>query len=969
MSAHRGVIGPALLGRTGELEVFGALLERAATGGAGALLITGDAGVGKTALVQRACERADPCVLVLAGACLPLTSMTVPFLAIRSAVRDAHHEGVPLLGVVGPAESPSNVPIVFDAWLDTLCRDRLVILSIDDLHWADQSTLDVLMYVLAGPADRRLAVIATIRSGEVGDGHPLQRWLADVRRLPRIEQMTLDNLDRVSTGEQIAALLGATAHQSLVEEVFTHTRGNPYLNRLVVSGLQQDARSLPLDFPADLKSAVLQSWRRLPPAARELARILAVGGGPLHASDLIEVLGNELDLGDVQLLLREAMEAGTLDRARDGSYWFHHPMIAEVLEQGLTDDERRRWHAAFADHEEKQMADDLTPAAERMVAVADHHHLAGHLTEGYRWALRAAEAVQAVGGANEMLRLLRRAIELRSQLPYASESEQELLMRLMVAAAEAGAHEEELRAVDLLLDGSDSEADPLLVAELLVRRAHLRFSTGRGFLSQSDMREAVRLSAAEPASWQHALALAELAHAGFWQDDPEAAANADRALMVARAAGNPRALSYALSAKAVIAVVGQRNLEALVFATEALEASVLARDYFAFCHAALWKGNAREIWTSRVYADLMRQRREELVALGAPHPYVAWLSAVEAVSWVAIGEWREALNRLRDALGSDPGPLADVNARLAAARLATWQGRTDEAVAHLARADELCSGSSEFLNFEFDAVRAEVCLAEGNPHAAYEAAMTGATSPGLPPTMCEWLMPLASRALADQVQSERDTGRDPSANLARLAALTARFPTVIRDFGESTELWDRQIGALDHLYMAEVGRARQDLDNGAQWILTADACHTAWLAWEEAYACWRGAESLLMRGHPDRTRAPSVLRRGLALAEELEAALIENELRDLARSARISLEKVSVRTTEPAAEIQGLTVREREILGYVVAGRTYGEIARALVISEKTVSSHISNLLRKTGAANRVDLSRLAVRADHGVPL
>lgn len=966
MSADLGVIGPALAGRTAELEVVGALLERAATGGAGAFLITGDAGVGKTALVQHACERADPSTLVLAGTCLPLTSMTVPFLALRSALREARLAGAPLLGAVGPTDSPSNVPIVFDAWLEDLCRDRLVVLSVDDLHWADQSTLDVLMYVLAGPADRRLAVIGTIRRGEVGDGHPLQRWLADVRRLPRIERMTLDNLDRVATGEQIAALLGATAHQSLVEQVFTHTLGNPYLNRLIVSGLQQDARSLPPDYPADLKSAVLQSWRRLPPAALELARILAVGGAPLHASDLIDVLGNDLD--DVQPLLRAAVEAGALDRARDDRYWFHHPMSAEVLEEGLTDEERRRWHAAFANHGEKQMADDPAPAAEQMVAVADHHHLAGHPTEAYRWALRASEAVQAVGGANEMLRLLRRAIELRNQLPYASESEQELLMRLMAAAAEAGAHEEELRAVDLLLDGSDSEVDPLLVAELLVRRAHLRFSTGRRFLSQSDMREAVQVSSADPASWQHAFALAELAHAGIWQDDPEVAANAQQSLIVARTAGNPRALSYALTANAVVEVVAEHCREGLVFATEAVGAAVLARDYWAFCHAAMWEGNALDTWSTRVFAEVMRRRREELVALGAPHTYTAWLSAVESVSRVGMGEWRVGLLLLRDVLGSDPGPLADVNARLTAARLAAWQGRTQEAAAHLARADELFAGSSEFLNFEFDAVRAEVCLAAGNPASAYEAAMAGATSPGVPPTMSEWLMPLASRAIADQVQARRDAGRDPSALLAELDALTTRFPTVIRDFGGSTEQWELQIEALGELYSAEVGRARQDPDNGAQWILTADACHEGMLAWEEAYACWRGAESLLMRGHPDRTRAASVLRRGLGLAEELEAGPIGSALRDLARSARISVDKVPVRAAEPLAELPGLTVREREILGYVVAGRTYGDIARALVVSEKTVSSHISNLLRKTGAANRVDLARLAVRADRGVP-
>lgn len=277
MSARPGAIGPALAGRSGELEVLGALLERATDCEAGALLVSGDAGVGKTALVQNACAAADPSTVILAGSCLPLTTMTVPFLAIRSATRDAHREGISLPSVMWSEDSPANVPIMFDAWLEDLCSDRLVILAIDDLHWADQSTLDVLMYVLAGSSDRRLAVIATIRSSEVGEGHPLQRWLADIRRLPRVEQMTLD---RLATAAQIAGLLGAPPHQLLVEDVLSHTQGNPYLNRLVVNGLPPDARLLPPDLPADLKSAVLQSWRRLSAPTRELARILAVGGAP-----------------------------------------------------------------------------------------------------------------------------------------------------------------------------------------------------------------------------------------------------------------------------------------------------------------------------------------------------------------------------------------------------------------------------------------------------------------------------------------------------------------------------------------------------------------------------------------------------------------------------------------------------------------------------------------------------------------
>ena len=227
-------------------------------------------------------------------------------------------------------------------------------------------------------------------------------------------------------------------------------------------------------------------------------------------------------------------------------------------------------------------------------------------------------------------------------------------------------------------------------------------------------------------------------------------------------------------------------------------------------------------------------------------------------------------------------------------------------------------------------------------------------------------MPLAARALADLIEDDRDAGRDPDDQLVRLDDLMTRFPSVIRDSGQPADPEDLHVLAMTDLYQAEIGRARRLPDNGDQWIRTADSCRAASLAWEETYACWRAAESLLAHGRQRREQAASMLRRGLALASELGAEPIRKELEALASSARIGIERVTEVPASDLAGLPGLTTREREILAHVVAGRTYREIARALVISEKTVSSHISNLLRKTGADNRVDLSRLATRSAPG---
>ena len=967
MDARPHLGDSAFVGRADEFAAVSTVLGRAAGGTAAALVISGDAGVGKSALMEEACSHVDPSALVLAGACLPLSAMTVPFLALRSALRSVQSvlESPAWLGELG--EAPSAVPVAFDDWLTELSRQRPVVLTIDDLHWADQSTLDVLMYVLAGPADRRLAVLATIRSSEVSQGHPLQRWLADVRRLPRFGRIDLDPLDRRSVAEQMSGLMGATPHQSLVDDVFGRTRGNAYLTRLLVKDLAPHARRLPDDLPEDLTSAVLATYWTLPEEARLLTRILAAGGQPLTASELTEVSGVAQPSETAEVLLLGAADTAILDVARNGTFWFHHPMFAEALEANLGDDERIRWHTVFAERAERLMSEGSPRSLDLMVAATDHHHRANRWAEAYRWALCAAE--YSVGTAEE-LRLLQRAVTLWPRVPDAEDSERDLLQRMRTAATGVGAHREDLHAVERLLEVIDPEAEPLFVAELLIRSADLQFLTGRDFLSETEIRSAVSLaSVADPTGWQHACALAQLAELATWSDEPDMEDLADQALMVARGSGSSLALSRALTAKASAVSVSASNQESLGFAQEAVSFALEARDFLAFILATFEELNGSPMCSARAEARLVRDRREQLVDMGAPHAYTAVLSALEASALLAVGDWRSCQQRLREVLGSDPGAFADVQARLAAARLAAWQGRAIEAEGHLARADELFAEGSVYLPFTFDMTRATVALALGEGESALAAALAGASASGVPPDKCEWLMPLAVRALADLIVAGRDAGGDRCDLMARLHDLRAHFPPVIIDAsmtGSAEAL--PHIVALKDLYAAEVGRAMRDPGNGAQWLRTTDSCRAAELPWEEVYSCWRAAEALLAHDRHRRVEAASVLRRGLELATDLGAEPILLELEALASTARIRVGQV-VEISGELRELPGLTRREREILGHIVVGRTYREIAAVLFISEKTVSSHVSNLLRKTGTDNRIDLSRLARNATGSVDL
>jgi DNA-binding CsgD family transcriptional regulator len=947
-----------LVGRVGELDAVAELVQAAARGDAGALLISGEAGVGKTALASEAAARVGDGSDVLWAQCLPLTSLAVPLLPLTTALRGwaaGHDVPVPALGGSGE-EGPSG----FDTWLETVCRRHPTLLVIDDLQWADKSSLDVLMYVLAGLPGRRLAVVATVRAGE--EGGPLRRWLADVRRFPAVAELSLGRLDRVATGEQLGGLLGRPPHQSLIDDVFARSQGNAYLTALLVRGLSPDARVLPAGLPTDLREAATRAWRALSAPAQELTRVLAVAGRPQRADRLEDVGTNGGASGQVVPLLREAVDAAVLQVGSDETYWFVHPLLAEVLEAGLLPEERRVLHAAIADALE-HAADSAELDVEAAVDLADHHHRAGHEEEAYRWALLGAEAAGNAGGATEMLRLLRRALDLWPQVASPGISQIGLLRRIQAAADQTGDQEEELAAVDDLLAIVDREAQPLLAAELLVRRRDLRLSTGREFAGLADVREAVRLSAGNPDSPEHAWAMAELAHSELWHDMPSGPTHAEEAVRLARACGSARALAYALVANVMRRLIADET-GGLPEAEEAQAAAAEARDFWAFSHATLWIGNCLDISpANRDVIEHLRRSREEMISLSAPHQYIARLSVVEAAGLLQLGDWRGCEERLRVALASTPGPMADVEARLTAASLSCRQGRQTEAEAHLARAEEMFAEQSGFLAFEFDAVRAELAVAAGDTERAVGAAMTG-LSMDSPPFLVERLIPLAARALADQAQAFRDRGADPTLAVARLDNLRSQYPDVVAETGQPGPTYTAQVHAMQAWYDAEVQRGHNDPAAATAWRHAARACAEAKLAWDEAYAWWRAAEGLF-HDRRGRDEAAAALRRAHKLAVDLHAAPLLADVEALAQSTRVSLTAIAASPPAETAALPGLTPREREILAHIVAGRTYGEIARELVVSEKTVSVHVSHLLHKTGTANRIELAQLARRVAH----
>jgi DNA-binding CsgD family transcriptional regulator len=256
-----------------------------------------------------------------------------------------------------------------------------------------------------------------------------------------------------------------------------------------------------------------------------------------------------------------------------------------------------------------------------------------------------------------------------------------------------------------------------------------------------------------------------------------------------------------------------------------------------------------------------------------------------------------------------------------------------------------------------------VAIATGDTEGAIIAALAGVEEQGkqgIPATFSERLLPLAARASADQVQALRDHDSDPGPAVARLRGLQRRHPHVIADPGPGP-MYQMQLRAMQALYDAEVLRGQVDPTAAAAWCHVAQACADAELKWDEAYARRRAAETLLS-DRSARQRAVAELRRANEMAMDLEAVPLLTEIAALARIARVPLTAPRTVPADNVTGMPGLTSREREILAHLLAGRTYGEIARELVLSEKTVSVHVSHLLHKTGTANRIELAQLARR-------
>lgn len=664
-------VSPVLVGRRVESARLRRLLSAVREGSVATVIVTGEAGAGKSRIVDALVREVTDEVSVLFGTCVELGTGSLPFGPFIAALRrvdvdevramlpsGAADALVPLLpGVasVVPSASDEARARMFEFLLDLLVRlsaRRPCLLVIEDAHWADPSSRDLLEFLVRSQsAAPGLMIVVTHRSAELAHGHPLRRQVAELTRLDWVHRVDLSPLKRHDVVEQARAILGHEPDPEYIASIHQRSGGNPlYVEALLDSDVDNADEGVP---PA-LTDVLLDRVRTLPEPAVRVVRVASVAGARVGHRLLEDVLhrinpGSDMDVG-----LRAAIDGGVLTVESDG-YAFRHALIHEVTYADLLPGERTRLHAHYADalsHDE-DLATRGRPAAE----VGHHLFCAGEIDRALGAAWRASrEAHQSLAYAEE-LELLERILRHWSSLPEPAgligASRIDVLTRAVEAAIRAGAH---VRGVELATDALaalDPDTERVPTALMLERRAAMQ-ATVSGAVN--DLREALRVVPDEhPARGvllnALAIRLSELPRPG------EAAHVAEEALRLSHAMGDPATEASATVTLAVLqARTGDLDAQLPRFAharavAESIGATGIALrawhseshllEAFGQLHDAIWA--ARQGMAAAQRAGLARARAAEHVA-----------DLVTAL--IAAGQWDEAVETVEYGLSLAPPP-------------------------------------------------------------------------------------------------------------------------------------------------------------------------------------------------------------------------------------------------------------------------------------------------------------------------
>jgi DNA-binding CsgD family transcriptional regulator len=977
------------VGRTRELAQLRDLLARVAHGEPSVALIGGEAGIGKTRLAdQLAVTASQQGVSVLRGGCVPLGGEGLPFVPVVEALRGLAGDLDPaeLEAVAGPARaelarllpdlgwsgaaaaraaaagaSQGRLFELLLAVVERLAARAPLLWVMEDLHWADRSTRELVAFLAAYLRSGRVLVVLTFRSDELHRLHPLRGLLGELARNRRVRRLELPRFTRAELTEQLAGLLGADPPARLVDDIHARSDGNPFFaEELVLVG-----SGGPGALPPSLQEVLLTRVVRLGHRTQQLLRVTAAAGPGVAQPLLAAVTG----MDDQELLdgLREAVDQQVLLPEPGGAgYLFRHALVAEAVYSELLPGERVRLHTALAGALEAGVEPGGPPAS-RAARLAHHWSAAGDQPRALAASVAAADAAEQAYAFAEVQLQLERVLALWDRVPDAAERAGMDLVSLLSRCAEAAyAAGDPTRAAELvrqavaLVDEACQPRRAGLLHEQLARC--LRMLGDPAALAAQQ--QAARLVPPEPSS-ERARVLGSMAHLlALVSRFEEARGLADEAVAIAVKVGARAEEATARTALGcALTQLGDANaaiaeLEAArELATQAGEVVDRLRAIVNHSGVLLMAGRLEE--AVAVALDGIQQARR----LGLARSHGSYLAGNATEALVALGRWDQAERVSRQALEDAPSDIGSVSLLLARAALELGLGDLDAAEARLhavrrllpgpiseaQMAGPLFAGFAELALWRGDLEQARVLVAEAGPLVEAD---PGYAAP---------LYALGMRIEADRAELARARHRgQPAPDDGTATALLNRVDQATT--GPAAACIP-ELAAWHATALAERTR-QQGPSDPAAWATAAVAWKRLGQPYRVAYAGFRQAEALLATT-ADRDTAATVLRRAADTTGHLSAHPLDAEVKALARRARLDLaqDPAAVAAGGPApAEQLGLTPREAEVLALVAAGRSNRQIAQALFISPKTVSAHVSNILAKLGAAGRIEAAAIAHR-------
>jgi DNA-binding CsgD family transcriptional regulator len=991
------VLGGRMVGRDDELGRLLALLSDAEAGRSVAALVSGDAGVGKSRLVSEVTRLAEGRgFTVLSGQCAELGD-SVPYLPLADALRGAAQStGVRDALASRPALS-RLLPEGGDGRLaeddrSGLARQQMfglvlglltelaavapVLLVLEDLHWADASTRDLVTFLSRMLHRERVALIGSYRTDDLHRRHPLRPVVAELLRLPSVIAVDLGPLDPSALAEHLTAVLAERLNAApgridatVLNDIVARAEGNAYYAEELVAACLAGDPAVRNALPAGLAALLLSRVELMSDAAQQVLRAAAVAGR--KADDELVRAASGLAADEYEAAVREAVTHQLLVPDGTEGYVFRHALLREAVYGDLLPGERTRLHGTMS----SLLSEERWLAMPGTAAELAQHCLASHDIPGaFAASVRAGEEAERLGAPAEAHRHYDQALALWDRVTEpekaAGLARGKLGLWSAITAADSGDYE---RAVHLLrrlrhLLAAQAERDEAEPDVLLASRIGERLAS---YLMLLDDRKAdeeavevaratVEATPAEPPTWQHARAVSTYANTLLNDnDDTVAREQAERGHAAAEASGAPWVQADALVTLGFISNREGRNDEAIMVLTkahkQARKAMVFGVELRAAYHLARAHLERGDLALGGTVA-YEGTRRANQTGLGMA-PFGWDVQHLHFQCHFADGKWDHA----QEIADGFPVRVTSVpEANLSSMALFIDVARGNPAVAERRAWIEPFWTVHGFDGFIARSLLAEHALWQGDAERALADAQIAISlarqAPwGYNPSAIRPAA-IAMSVRADRAIQARAAGDDEAADaelaaageLLQIAREGAAFPKRPKFIlGPEGRGWLARAGA-------EYGRASGRNDPQA-WQLVLDEFGPAY-AYEIARTRWRLAEALAEAGRRD--EADQQWRQAAQTADRLGARPLRRALDDLARRARIG----TAEQQAGDAVLAALTSREREVLRLIAAGRSNREIASVLYIAPKTASVHVSNILGKLGAASRTEAAAIAHR-------